>query len=402
VRVVRVCGVGGLLVALGCSGEVEEVPHGCDAARALASGEARVALHWGEPGASISIDAVAEGSACDAFMAGRIDGHAAPWGDPVADVSFLAHLDEASNLSWVQTWPSSTLQVGELAAAPEGGVWFSAQAMAPVDLGDGEVHAVGSGASVLARYTTIGGLAASLVAPEKSAQALSSSVDAHRVSLIVSGEELGLQLFDDAASPLLQLPVPPSGGFTHFFGLDAEGGVRMATWQYPYMVVERYDSAGALLWKQQQLGVLPESVAVLPSGEVVIVELHRGIEDPPPPTGVRTLGYFVQLRAATGELLWEVERDASNASVLVNRAGSMVLLGFDPVSRGVVTRIIDPSGSLGAKVPFVGDDTFLTRSSALGQRSFWTPGTIAATTEVAGEQLVLLGVQDAVLAQVGL
>jgi hypothetical protein len=387
------------LFTLACSGSVD--PERCPEGAELPTGQARLVAHWGGASAATMISSVAEGAACDPFVLGQVEGRADVAGESVEDATFLARLDAHGAALWVKSWPMLSVQHSAVLPAGEGGVWAFGQKQAPADLGDGEPDA-NVDSRVLARYDARGELQALHAAPEEWVSACSSAA-AERVGVLIreDGTATRLDVFDSSATRVAQLALEPRGS-DPVAAIAPDGGVITAAWDFPYGVIERFDASGAPLWRQQLLGSVPSAVAVLPDGRVAANGYWRSIEDPPPPGGPTRQGYFVQLRASDGELLWELAHPLVDAAVEGTASGELVLVGRDDGTREMVAQRIESDGSWGWRVPYIGDSSSGRSPFAVGQRSLWLGGMTMRELELAGELVTPLGTADAFMLELAL
>jgi hypothetical protein len=391
--------LGSALLALACS--TSDEGERCPAQALLPSGQARLVAHWGGASASSSVHSLVEGTACDPFVLGQVEGRADVAGESLEDATFIARLDAHGATRWVQSWPLASVQHSALLPASGGGVWAFGQKMGAADLGDGRLDAnIDSG--VLARYDANGELQALHAAQEEWVRACASA-EAERAGVLIreDGAATRFDVFDAGATRVAQLSLEPMGSDPHV-ALTPDGGVVVAGWAFPELVLERFDAAGTSLWRARKLGSVPGAVAVLPDGRIAINGYYRSVEDPPPPGGPTLQGQFVELRGADGALLWELSHPLRDAEVGVSASGALVLVGRDDGARELVAQRIELDGSWGWRTPYIPDNSFGRSALGVGQRSLWLGGTTMRELELAGEAVTPLGTADAFLLELAL
>lgn len=389
------------LLGLACSGSVEPDAESCPEQAELPSGEARLVAHWGGASASTNVLSLAEGTACDPFVLGQVEGRADVAGESLEEATFIARLDAHGATRWLAAWPLASVQHSALLPAGAGGVWAFGQKTAAADLGDGQPDAH-IDSRVLARYDARGELQALHAAQEEWVSACSSA-EADRVGVLIreGGAAARFDLFDANATPVAQLNLEPTGS-DPVVALARDGGVVVAGWDFPDLVLERFDASGTSLWRERKLGSVPSAVTVLPDGRIAINGYYRSIEDPPPPGGPTLQGQFVELRAADGALLWELTHPLIDAEVGAATSGPLVLVGRDDGAREMVAQRIELDGTWGPRLPYIPDSSVGSSTFAVGQRALWLGGATTREIELARELFTPRGTADAFLLELGL
>ncbi len=224
----------------------------------------------------------------------------------------------AGDLSWTQTYSSSTLSISDLAADPGGNLWLTGTFKGTTNFGCGPGTASGTGDAFLTKLDVSGACAVARNWP---------SVDAIAVATDANG------------GPILS-------GQANATTIDFSYGTQPLVGSVSDLVLAHFDGAGGHVWSKRFSGALGNDVAVDSKGNVVVVggrnastmNFGGGLLDKP--------GFVAKLSAGSGQHLWS--RGYGGSILSVDVTDRLSVTGYFAAAGSFGTTVLTPAGGADA------------------------------------------------------